>query len=70
MRLSATQTEARLSVDLCEPAIRRIDQTPKLQPFRELILHECPDGDERWNWVATAPVEEIVNWAQSLGYHQ
>jgi hypothetical protein len=50
----------------CDSAIRRIEQTPQLQSYRDLILYGCPEGDERWRWIATAPLPEVLAWVRSV----
>lgn len=44
-------------------AIARVDDTPELDAHRDVILYDWPNDDEHWEWVCTAPVEEIVDWA-------
>ncbi len=53
-------------MDACDLALRRIKDTPQLQPYRDLILYGCPEGDERWAWIATAPLSDVLAWAQGL----
>ena len=47
-------------------AEQRINDTPELQPHRETCLHEWAEGDEHYEWIATAPIAEIVSWAQTI----
>ena len=49
-----------------QDAESRIDQTPELEPYRDTILYDWPEGDEHWQWACTAPVAEIVNWAETV----
>lgn len=50
--------------DLYKIAAARVDDNPKLAAHRDFILADWPEGDEHWEWVATAPVDEIVDWAE------
>jgi hypothetical protein len=36
-------------------------------PPRYHILYDWPEGEEHWEWVCTAPVAEIVGWAEVVG---
>ena len=47
-------------------AEKRIDETPELQPYRDTCLYDWPEGDGHFNWIASAPVAEIVDWAQAV----
>ena len=42
----------------------RINQTPELEPYRDTLLYDWNDGDEHLDWVASAPVDELVSWAK------
>lgn len=45
-------------------AWNRVNDTPELYRHRSTIMADWQEGDEHWEWVATAPVTEIVNWAE------
>lgn len=45
-----------------ELAERRVQDTPSLAMHRAFIMADWPEGDEHWEWLATAPIEEIVDW--------
>lgn len=47
-------------------AQRRIDETSELQPYERAIMYEWPEGDEHYEWAATAPVDEIIEWAKMI----
>lgn len=47
-------------------AEQRIKNTPKLQPFETTLLYEWPEGNEHYEWVATAPLAEIIDWAKTI----
>ena len=50
-----------------EDAEARVDATPELEAHRDTILYDWPEGEEHWEWVCTAPVAEIVGWAEVVG---
>jgi hypothetical protein len=45
----------------------RAEAEPELEAHRETILYDWPEGAEHWEWVCTAPVAEIVGWAEVVG---
>ena len=47
-------------------ARNRINSTPELSQHSETILYDWPNAEEHAEWVATAPVEEIVDWAETI----
>lgn len=49
-----------------EDAQARVDATPELDAHREVIFYDWPEGDEHWEWVCTATVDEIVSWAEAV----
>ena len=49
-----------------DAAERRVNETPELQPYRDVIFAGWVEGIEHLDWVATAPVAEIVDWAQGI----
>jgi len=44
----------------------RIDDTPELEPYRDVILYDWPEGAEHWAWVATAPLATILDWCKGI----
>ena len=50
---------------LYREAEQRINDTPELEPYRELLLTDWPEGDEHLEWVVSAPVEELLSWARA-----
>jgi uncharacterized membrane protein len=44
----------------------RIDTNPTLAIYADLLQYDWEDEDEHADWVATAPVSEIVEWAQQI----
>lgn len=41
-----------------------LDKTPELEPYRDIILYDWTEGEEHWRWVVTAPVSEVIDWAE------
>lgn len=45
----------------------RVNLTPALQPFEDLLLrYDWPNAEEHAAWVATAPEAEIIAWAEQI----
>jgi len=51
--------------EVYEQARRRVQDTPQLAEHEAFILADWPEGDDHWRWVATAPMAEVVDWAQA-----
>jgi len=43
----------------------RVSETAELAEHADFILADWAEGDEHFEWVATAPVEEIVDWVEA-----
>lgn len=50
-----------------ERALERIEATPELEPYRELILDDWPEGDAHYEWAATCDLAELISWAKETG---
>ncbi len=50
---------------LRERAAARVDGSPALAAHREFIMADWREGAEHWRWVISAPVAEIVEWAEA-----
>lgn len=51
-----------------DDAKARVEAEPELEAHRDIIiLYDWPEGEEHWEWVCTAPVAEIVGWAEVVG---
>jgi hypothetical protein len=48
----------------CE-ARSRVEADELLAQYAETILADYPEGDEHWQWVIDAPIDEIVAWAKA-----
>lgn len=44
-------------------ALFRIETTPALAAHKETLLSDWPAAGEHWRWLATAHVDELVDWA-------
>ena len=51
-------------MDWHERASERVAATPELDAHSEHVLYDWPEGDDHWEWVATAPVAEILAWCR------
>ena len=51
---------------LRDRAERRVNNSPRLNPHRDTILHDWPEGNEHWRWVLKARIAEIVDWAETV----
>jgi len=48
-------------------AAQRIHDNPELEEYRDLLIENLWDNqDEHLDWVATAPISEIVAWAEDI----
>ena len=47
-------------------ADRRVNGTPELEAHRETIFKDWNEGEEHWEWIATAPIAKIVDWAETV----
>ena len=48
-------------------AVARVNATPELESYRDLLIeYDWPNADEHYDWVATAPIAELVDWAQGI----
>jgi hypothetical protein len=46
--------------------VTRINATPELEPYREQLTADWPEGAEHYAWACTATVEEIAIWAAPM----
>lgn len=49
-----------------QTARQRVKETPELQRYEDTIFYDWPNWDEHLDWIATAPIQEIVDWAESV----
>jgi hypothetical protein len=46
-------------------AHERVNNIPELQKYEDIIFYDWSNWDEHIEWVATAPIDEIVDWAKN-----
>lgn len=44
----------------------RVSAESELAPHAEIIFYDWHEGDNHLQWIATAPVAEIVDWAEAV----
>jgi len=49
-----------------DKAQARVNTHPELKAYEGIIMYDWPEGDEHWEWIATAPSGKIVVWAQAV----
>jgi excisionase family DNA binding protein len=49
-----------------ELAELRVRRNPALNRLRDVILADWDEGEAHWQWVASAPAEEIIDWAATV----
>jgi hypothetical protein len=50
-----------------QSAQQRVMNTPELRPHYSTICeYDWPNAQEHINWVCTAPISEIVDWAKTI----
>lgn len=52
--------------ELYDKAKRYVQDTPELAPYEDIIFYDWPEGDESLEWVLTASVREVVDWADAI----
>lgn len=62
----AAALDALVNSEAYEAAAARIDTTPELDAFRDVILHDWPEGDAHFTWAATCDLAELLSWAQAV----
>jgi len=51
-----------MNKNLYEEAKRRVKANSELASHTDFILADWSEGDEHWEWVVSASVEEILDW--------
>ncbi len=46
-------------------ARNRVANNSKLNVHSDFILADWNEGEDHWEWVATASVEEILDWVEA-----
>lgn len=47
-------------------AALRVEFSPELSKYSEIIMQDFPEGREHWQWVAQADIDEIVSWSKII----
>lgn len=47
-------------------AALRVEFSPELSKYSEIIMQDFSEGKEHWEWVAQAEIEEIVSWSKII----
>jgi hypothetical protein len=61
---SFTETEQEMHAR--QTAMERIESSDLLKPYADIIMDDWPSDDTDWQWVATAPEMEIIQWADDI----
>lgn len=56
------ERSAILKLNLRERAEIRIAGEPRLQPYRDVLLSEYPEGDAHYRWLLKESVAGILEW--------
>jgi excisionase family DNA binding protein len=49
-----------------EEMLHRMAAEPVLRAYNDIILYDLPNRTEHENWIATAPLAEIADWAETI----
>ena len=47
-------------------AEERVQASPTLRPYADIILAAARGNEADWQWVATAPESQIIRWAEEI----
>jgi len=56
----------KLTRDWYRQAEQRFESDPQLAPYRVDLLREWDQGAEHYEWVATAEVRDLLDWAVAV----
>jgi hypothetical protein len=62
---ATAQAERGHAVTAYAQAAARIDETPAIEKYRDIILADWPERDEHYAWAATCDFAELVTWADA-----
>jgi len=60
----STFTHDRTTAQLYALAVQRVEDTPELAAFADTIFYDWPNWREHLEWVCSAPVQDIIDWAE------
>lgn len=49
-----------------ERAVARVCVEPSLAPYRDVLLDDWNMGDTHYEWVVTAGLEAVLDWAECI----
>jgi len=53
-------------MDEYDQARDRVEGDPEMQALADVILYDGWTESDYWQWVITAPRDEIVSWAKAI----
>jgi len=53
-------------IDFEASARTRVDKTPSLHPYREIIFYDWTEGDDHLKWISSASLREIMDWCETI----
>ena len=56
----------KMETNWCERAENRVNRSPELSKYRDIIFYDWPEGENHLKWITTAKVSEIVDWADRI----
>lgn len=60
------RTSLATATDLYARAHRRVEASPRLSPYSDIILGDWAEGDDHLRWVIRGRVSEIESWAREI----
>ena len=55
-----------MTTQAAQVAEQRVNNEPKLSQHYDDIFYGWTNWDEHLEWITTAPIEEIVDWAEMI----
>ena len=55
-----------VSDDLYRRACRRVERSPRLSKYEDIIFADWSEGDDHLRWVISGKVSEIEEWAMQI----
>ncbi len=66
VEMGSREGERRKMTDNERRAHKRVNETPELQQYSDVIFCEGHNLDEHMKWVAKVPAVKIIDWAKSV----
>lgn len=64
-QLEEIRLSGKLEYWFCRAGLR-VEFSPELSKYSEIIMQDFSEGKEHWEWVAQADIDEIVSWAKII----